>query len=332
MIRELLSICVALTCALSATVCMASASYYRQDGLRSKVAQALSRPFPLEAEASRNQILALGTPAIPFIIERIESAEGLTLIKQAFLIDLIARMDDQQSASALIKLLGDSNPRVRGLAASFLGKKKVKVAIPHLINALQDKEVYLTTVHTHPATEEEILVRDVALEALTAITGITLAQQSSREIQVKEWLRWWQTEGLAQNTPCDSQVKVKLSARGRIDSKKKRSKAVANVVWVPPACHTTKPIEVGVMDAIALDPIQPQYPPDAKDTKVFGVVSVQVVVDEKGSVITATAIDGPSLLHRAAVKAAYQERFPPTLLSGVPVKITGKLNYKFIPE
>ena len=60
-----------------------------------------------------------------------------------------------------------------------------------------------------------------------------------------------------------------------------------------------------------------------------GVVAVQVLVDEQGSVIDARAISGPKNLHQAAVNAARLARFTPTLLMGEPVKVSGILSYNF---
>jgi protein TonB len=56
---------------------------------------------------------------------------------------------------------------------------------------------------------------------------------------------------------------------------------------------------------------------------------VQVTVDESGKVTSARAISGHPLLQAAAVQAAYQARFSPTMLAGKPVKVTGVLTYKF---
>lgn len=169
-------------------------AYEPQDDLRAKVSLAVSRPFPKEAEASRKQLEALGAPAIPLIVEVVRSGTNLTPIKKAFLIDVIASMSGQQPDSALIGLLADGDPHVRGMAASYLGKQRLKAAVPHLINLLNDKEVYKTIVQTDPAAEQDILVRDVAIEALQSTTGIALAQQGSKDQQVKAWLRWWQKQ------------------------------------------------------------------------------------------------------------------------------------------
>ena len=53
-------------------------------------------------------------------------------------------------------------------------------------------------------------------------------------------------------------------------------------------------------------------------------------MDEEGKVIEAEAISGPEPLWAAAVEAARQARFPPTKLSGEPVRVTGVLTYNFV--
>jgi TonB family protein len=75
---------------------------------------------------------------------------------------------------------------------------------------------------------------------------------------------------------------------------------------------------------------QPVYPPIAKAARAQGVVKIQVVVDEEGKVIAAQAVSGHPLLQSAAVKAAREALFAPTLLDGRPVKIAGVLTYNFV--
>ena len=59
-------------------------------------------------------------------------------------------------------------------------------------------------------------------------------------------------------------------------------------------------------------------------------MTVQIVVDESGRVISASAVSGHPLLQQAAVAAARQARFSPTLLSGQPVKVSGVITYNFV--
>lgn len=86
----------------------------------------------------------------------------------------------------------------------------------------------------------------------------------------------------------------------------------------------------GVLNGKALSKPEPIYPEVAKSAMVQGTVTVQIVVDEEGKVISASAVSGHPLLQQAAVKAARLARFAPTLLSGQPVKVSGVLTYKFV--
>jgi len=96
-----------------------------------------------------------------------------------------------------------------------------------------------------------------------------------------------------------------------------------------PAPRPTKPVSGGVLNGTALTLPPPAYPESAKRMKIQGVVTVEVVLDETGKVISANATDGPQLLRDAAVLAAKRARFSPTKLSGMPVKVSGVINYKF---
>lgn len=98
----------------------------------------------------------------------------------------------------------------------------------------------------------------------------------------------------------------------------------------PPAPRPIlKPVSGGVLNGTALSLPQPVYPEPAKRTRTAGLVSVEVVLDETGKVISATAMSGPTLLRDAAVQAALKAKFSPTKLSGQPVKVSGTINYKF---
>lgn len=98
----------------------------------------------------------------------------------------------------------------------------------------------------------------------------------------------------------------------------------------PPAPRPIlKPVSGGVLNGTALSLPQPVYPEAAKRTRTAGLVSVEVILDETGKVISATAMSGPTLLREAAVQAAMKAKFSPTKLSGQPVKVSGTINYKF---
>lgn len=85
----------------------------------------------------------------------------------------------------------------------------------------------------------------------------------------------------------------------------------------------------GVLQGSATTRVEPTYPPLAKAARVSGPVVVEVTVDEQGSVIAARTISGHPLLKDAAVGAARQWTFKPTLLEGQPVKVIGTITFNF---
>lgn len=90
-----------------------------------------------------------------------------------------------------------------------------------------------------------------------------------------------------------------------------------------------KSISGGVLNGKAVTLPAPEYPASAKAVKASGTVSVQVLIDEGGNVIAATAVSGHPLLRAAAVEAARAANFSPTLLNGSAVKVSGVLTYNF---
>jgi hypothetical protein len=73
---------------------------------------------------------------------------------------------------------------------------------------------------------------------------------------------------------------------------------------------------------------------EATDTLKGGGVSrrvnIQVVIDEDGNVISASRIDGDRKLADRATIMARRAKFSPTLIKGVPTRITGSLTYNFM--
>ena len=100
----------------------------------------------------------------------------------------------------------------------------------------------------------------------------------------------------------------------------------------PPAPETPKVprvISKGPITGQATSLPQPPYPMLAKQAGVQGRVSVQVLIDEKGAVISANAIDGHPMLRVAAQQAALRAKFSPTTLGGLPVRVSGVITYDF---
>ncbi len=89
-------------------------------------------------------------------------------------------------------------------------------------------------------------------------------------------------------------------------------------------------VSTGVLTSKVLSLPKPGYPPIAKQLRLQGAISVQVLIDEHGKVVSAKALAGHQILVNAAETAAMQARFSPTLLSSQPVKVSGVIIYNFV--
>jgi protein TonB len=102
----------------------------------------------------------------------------------------------------------------------------------------------------------------------------------------------------------------------------------------PPPAPVEKPkpkiVHKRVLNGEAISLPKPPYPPLAKQARIQGPVSVQVLVDESGKVISAKAVSGNPALVSAAQRAALEARFSPTLLGEQAVKVSGVITYNFV--
>jgi hypothetical protein len=111
---------------------------------------------------------------------------------------------------------------------------------------------------------------------------------------------------------------------------------VADSVPPPAPAPTPAPIKIlrtsRVLNGEALSLPKPVYSSIAKNAHAFGLVTVQILIDEKGHVISAHALGGNPLLSVEAVRAAYLARFSPTTVGDTPVKVSGVINYNFVMQ
>jgi TonB family protein len=87
---------------------------------------------------------------------------------------------------------------------------------------------------------------------------------------------------------------------------------------------------MGVVNGMATHLPKPVYSAIAKAGRASGTVTVQVLIDEQGKVVSARVLSGHPLLQRESVQAAYQARFSPTYLSNQAVKVSGVITYNFV--
>jgi protein TonB len=86
---------------------------------------------------------------------------------------------------------------------------------------------------------------------------------------------------------------------------------------------------LGVINGKATHLEKPPYPATARAVRAEGAVNVQVLIDESGNVVSASAVSGHPMLRRVAEAAARQSKFSPTYLSNQAVKVTGVIVYQF---
>jgi protein TonB len=89
------------------------------------------------------------------------------------------------------------------------------------------------------------------------------------------------------------------------------------------------PVAVGSLAGKARQRVSPTYPALARTARVSGVVTVYLVVNEKGEVESVERAEGPAQLQQAATDAARRWKFTPTVIDGQPVRVTGYLSFNF---
>jgi TonB family protein len=90
-------------------------------------------------------------------------------------------------------------------------------------------------------------------------------------------------------------------------------------------------VSAGWLNNRALNFANPEYPREITGKRSQARVDVGILTDANGNVETANIIRGPSQFHNAALEAAKRLKFTPTLLSGVPVKVSGWVSFDFQP-
>ncbi|MDQ3686603.1 MAG: TonB family protein [Acidobacteriota bacterium] len=89
------------------------------------------------------------------------------------------------------------------------------------------------------------------------------------------------------------------------------------------------PVSVGSLHDKATQRVSPTYPPTARTARVSGMVTVYLLVDEKGAVQSVQRASGPAQLQQSATDAARRWKFRPTLIDGQPVRVSGYLSFSF---
>jgi TonB family protein len=92
-----------------------------------------------------------------------------------------------------------------------------------------------------------------------------------------------------------------------------------------------QPIRIGgdVKPPRKIKDVNPEYPADAKDAGIEGVVVVETVVDREGKVSSTKILRSVPELDQAAIDAIVQWEFEPTYVKGKPVSIRMTITINF---
>ncbi len=101
------------------------------------------------------------------------------------------------------------------------------------------------------------------------------------------------------------------------------------VAQVSPVENRTVRLPSYVLQGKAIVRRTPDYPPLARQSRMEGSVSVEVMISPDGRVESARAVSGSAIFRSVAASAAEGWRFQPTLLNGVPVQVTGVIVFNF---
>ena len=75
--------------------------------------------------------------------------------------------------------------------------------------------------------------------------------------------------------------------------------------------------------------VKPVYPDDARAARIQGIVIMEVIIGQDGSVSDAQVIRSVPMLDQAALEAVRQWGFTPTLLNGMPVSVIMTVTVNF---
>jgi hypothetical protein len=178
-----------LLCLLSSLI-LVPVNGQSQEDMKVKTDEAL-KVFNKNIPQGLARLRELGAPAVPYVLDYIRTTDRPLL--KIVLLSFVSSANGKEADEAILSLLNEKDPNLRGYAASSVGTRKLKAAVPRLAELLQDREVYMHVV-VNDGVDYDVLIRDKAIEALESITGLILEKKGSKDKKARAWLRWWQKE------------------------------------------------------------------------------------------------------------------------------------------
>jgi protein TonB len=88
-------------------------------------------------------------------------------------------------------------------------------------------------------------------------------------------------------------------------------------------------VSAGVSQGLLVTKVPPQYPADARDQHIQGLVVLKVNIDQEGNVYKVELISGHPLLAPAAIEAVKQWKYKPYQLNSTPVEVETQATVNF---
>jgi TonB family protein len=98
---------------------------------------------------------------------------------------------------------------------------------------------------------------------------------------------------------------------------------------IHPAVPGRVRISSGVAQGLLVSKVPPQYPPEARDAHIQGVVLMSAIIDKEGNVASIQLISGHPMLAPAAIDAVKQWKYRPYLLNQMPVEVETQVQVNF---
>ena len=111
-----------------------------------------------------------------------------------------------------------------------------------------------------------------------------------------------------------------------------RSSRPAASAQPAPQVASTGPIRIGgsIQEPRKIKDVMPAFPPEADQAGAEGIVVIDAVIGQDGSVNSARVIQGVPLLNDAALDAVRQWQFTPTRLNGRPIEVLATVTVRFV--
>ena len=193
-----------LLCIITSFSSPICASAISQDDLKSKIDEIIQ-------SEKYNELNLFGPRAIPYVLEALQSSRDFTG-REFSLFWFISHTEGEQSDHALVELLHHPSAHLRGWAATHIGSRRIKEAVPELVALLQDSSVWANLLCEEygesKATDQNKqgsqrvarrrgnaqLVKDEAVKALEEITGLEISNSESFDKRARAWRRWWRKQ------------------------------------------------------------------------------------------------------------------------------------------